>query len=624
MDLTNLKLVIWDLDDSFWDGTLSEGPVRLVEENVRLIKLLAGRGIVSSICSKNDELAVRKVLDDAGISDYFIFPSIDWTPKGQRIVELIRIIGLRPVNCLFIDDNPVNRQEAKYYLPDLNVTGPEVIDSINLAVPSIGKSDPELSRLRQYHILEKKHLAKEAASDNEAFLFDSDTRVEIHKDCIENIDRITELVNRTNQLNFTKVRSTKEELISLCKDPEVDSGYVTVADRYGDYGLVGFFAVRNNHCEHFLFSCRTIGQGVEQYVYSALNYPELDVVGEVVNQVTKGPAPRWINQQASTVAASGQKRKSLGKVIMKGGCDLKIMSQYLSTEDVIEEFTYIGSKRKNNIEHINHSLNYLSFPFMQESERKSFLSDYVFNDEDMFDTAMFRDDVSILFISTMSEPNLGVYRRNSDGFRFAWGEYKFPLTDRDNWEGYVDKSLYTSHNDFDYKWLEWFSDNHTFCGRLSVDEIISNFKKLLSLTSPGMRICFILGSETPYLKNDKPNYEGRHLDYAELNARMRDLARENNRISLIDVNEYIRGQEDFNDNINHFKRRVYYNMASRANELIAELTGSKLHQKSRFYLFYKSLIDEIGFTGFYQTRFWHFIRKPYIFLKNKVLGIILD
>ena len=105
---------------------------------------------------------------------------------------------------------------------------------------------------------------------------------------------------------------------------------------------------------------------------------------------------------------------------------------------------------------------------------------------------------------------------------------------------------------------------------------------------------------------------------------MRDLARENNRISLIDVNEYIRGQEDFNDNINHFKRRVYYNMASRANELIAELTGSKLHQKSRFYLFYKSLIDEIGFTGFYQTRFWHFIRKPYIFLKNKVLGIILD
>ena len=48
MDLTNLKLVIWDLDDSFWDGTLSEGPVRLIEENVRLIKTLAERGIVSS------------------------------------------------------------------------------------------------------------------------------------------------------------------------------------------------------------------------------------------------------------------------------------------------------------------------------------------------------------------------------------------------------------------------------------------------------------------------------------------------------------------------------------------------------------------------------------------------
>jgi hypothetical protein len=57
-------------------------------------------------------------------------------------------------------------------------------------------------------------------------------------------------------------------------------------------------------------------------------------------------------------------------------------------------------------------------------------------------------------------------------------------------------------------------------------------------------------------------------------------------------------------------------MASRANVLITEITGSKLQQKSRFYLFYKSLIDEIGFTGFYQTRFWAIIRKPYAALKR--------
>ena len=55
-----IKLVIWDLDETFWQGTFSEGNVEIPDQNRRLIALLTDIGIVNSICSKNDE---KQVLD---------------------------------------------------------------------------------------------------------------------------------------------------------------------------------------------------------------------------------------------------------------------------------------------------------------------------------------------------------------------------------------------------------------------------------------------------------------------------------------------------------------------------------------------------------------------------------
>ena len=50
-----IKVVIWDLDDTLWKGTLAEGDdVQLLENRVAIIKELNKRGIVNAICSKND------------------------------------------------------------------------------------------------------------------------------------------------------------------------------------------------------------------------------------------------------------------------------------------------------------------------------------------------------------------------------------------------------------------------------------------------------------------------------------------------------------------------------------------------------------------------------------------
>ena len=73
-----------------------------------------------------------------------------------------------------------------------------------------------------------------------------------------------------------------EELRELIANKDIKKGYVSVKDKFGDYGIVGFFAVENNKLIHFLFSCRTVGQGVEQYVYAQLGSTALTITGDVV------------------------------------------------------------------------------------------------------------------------------------------------------------------------------------------------------------------------------------------------------------------------------------------------------------------------------------------------------
>ena len=203
-----IKLVIWDLDETFWQGTFSEGHVEIPEQNRRLIALLTDIGIVNSICSKNDEKQVMDYLKDQGLAEYFVFPSINWQPKGARIKQLISDMQLRPANVLFLDDNPSNLGEASHSCPEIMTGPPEILPHLLADAEKAERKDSEHKRLKQYRILEEKHQARSEFSSNEEFLYQSNVRVDFAADCAANIDRIHDLILRSNQLNFTKVRST--------------------------------------------------------------------------------------------------------------------------------------------------------------------------------------------------------------------------------------------------------------------------------------------------------------------------------------------------------------------------------------------------------------------------------
>ena len=240
--MEKIKLIIWDLDDTFWSGTLSEGEITPLSKNIELVKQLSEKGIVNSISSKNDFKQARKKLEELKIWDYFIFPSINWNPKGENVKQIINNCQLRNVNVLFIDDNISNRKEVEYYNNGIQTIHPNEINKIITKDILNLKSDVLLTRLQQYKILEKKKEFQLECSDNYSFLQQSSIKISFIKDLKKEKKRILELIERTNQLNFTKKRISDIELDKLLNDNNIECSIIKVSDRFGDYGICGFYA----------------------------------------------------------------------------------------------------------------------------------------------------------------------------------------------------------------------------------------------------------------------------------------------------------------------------------------------------------------------------------------------
>ena len=583
IDFQNIKLIIWDLDDTFWTGTLSEGEVKEIPSNTFLVKSLTENGIINSICSKNDKDKAEAKLSLFGVLDYFVFNSIDWTPKGSRISSQIKEMGLRAQNVLFIDDNIVNLNEAKYYNESLMVSTPDIISGLTDWVNSKTPNDINHERLNRYKVLEAKSKRKSELGDNLKFLYSSNTRVKIETDCLNHIDRIHEMILRTNQLNYTKNRMSKDDLLQLIQDKDVNSGYVRVRDDFGDYGIVGFFAVKNNKCIHFLFSCRTIGQGVEQWVYAHLGYPEVNVVGEVVSKLSHEPSPGWINQEdhhdnEQIRSKDNTEIKTNGKILFKGPCDLSSLTAYLHHEDsIIEEFNYVNDEGRT-IEHHNHSQNFVKLPFLSEKDRNILKNECLFMDDGVFNTHLYDNNISLIFLSSLQESALGVYRRKGTNIKVAFSIWDMPLDDSKNWNTFLSNDFLGKG--YSKEWLKSFASKYEFVGPLSPEETLDNYKEMFSKISPKATLCIMLGSEMPYLANKKHSRENRHLAHRRLNDLLREWAKEEQRVILLDFNKYIVDQDSFIDDINHYSRKIYYQAALDVCDIIRERSVQEIRPLS--------------------------------------------
>lgn len=591
-----IKLIIWDMDETFWSGTLSEESVCLSDENKDLIVNLTDIGIVNSICSKNYENQVVDELNKYNLTDYFVFKSVNWEPKGSRVKQLIENMQLRAANVLFIDDNPSNLEEVKYFCPEIMLAGPEIISDLIKWTNNQEKKDIAHKRLKQYKVLEEKNVQKKNFASNEDFLFSSNIKLEIKYDCINVAKRIQELVMRSNQLNFTKKRDSLDELVSLLNDDSYNNGYVTVKDNFGDYGLVGFFSVKDNECVHFLFSCRTLGMGIEQYVYNFLGRPKLKIEGEVISDLSSEKLPDWINQNAKGQNIDGFEIENAQKhtVLIKGPCDLYQIFPFIGKSDCIDtEFTYV-LKNGATVESTGHTTHVVEANRLSDSQKQTIVDELPFMDIGAYCDNIYKYPYKVVVLSLLQDCNFGVYQRKQTGERFAFIEYTSNMTDPKNYDKLINKKCNVGGFDFTESFLKEFSEKYEFLGRNTPETILENVKYIREHMQSDCVLVLMLGTETFYDMGDNPAYKDRHIVHKQMNDLIREWVKTQSSVELVDVNKYITGPESYYDHINHFVKPVYYNMAKDIVEIINKYTDSNVSETSKAKIAYMKLHDYVG------------------------------
>jgi len=554
-----VKLVVWDLDDTFWHGTLSEGPVAIDPAAAALVRTLNRRGIVNAICSKNDLDAVRAELEGAGLWDEFVFASVDWTPKGARVAGIIEDAQLRPENVLFLDDLPANLGEAEFASPGLQTAGPELVATLDGLPQMAGKDDAGLSRLEQYRVLERK-LADRRTTDgsNEAFLRSCDIRVAVRDDPAAEADRLHELALRTNQLNFTKRRPTREEFGAMLADPAVSSGYVEVADRYGRYGICGFYAVdrASGTLVDYLFSCRILNMGIEQWLYQRLGRPELTVVGEVASSLDDPAVVDWITPDDNVGGTEGSpaaRPERPGRILIVGGCDLSTTADFLGG-DIATEFAHPGPT--GAFVHAGHTETLRQSADGLSAAQEALVDSLPVVDRDTYRSAAVIDpDYDVLVLSVLTDYTQGLYRHRATGLVIPWHQHTIDITDPARRDRLVHRHARES---LDADWFAWFAGEFEPLGGITPERFQENIAWLAGTVPDGAELILVNGAEFPL---DNPREPDRHLRHRAMNAALDAVVADLPNAQVCDVRRFITGADDVTDHLRHYQRAHYLTMA---------------------------------------------------------------
>lgn len=270
------KCVVFDLDNTLWSGVLLEGNVRLKPEVPELLRALDSRGILMSVASKNAHEHAHQMLVELGLEEYFLFPRINWGRKSSSLAEIAKDLDIGLDTFVFVDDNAFERDEVGSALPQV-----EVLDETNLnkllSHPRLhGSSSAEAKVRRQMYrqAMVRTAAAQEFADDYIGFLRSCQIRLTIRPPGSQDLERVYELAQRTNQLNFSGTKYSTEAVQAILADTGLEKYVLECSDRYGSYGIVGFCIAertgRRVRVADFMLSCRVQGKFIEQALFDCL------------------------------------------------------------------------------------------------------------------------------------------------------------------------------------------------------------------------------------------------------------------------------------------------------------------------------------------------------------------
>lgn len=269
MSSGTVKCLVWDLDNTVWQGVLLEdGEVRLSDEIRRVIVGLDERGILQSVASRNDHDQAWEWLGKLGVAEYMILPQIGWGQKSDAIAAIADRLNFAWHTIAFIDDQATERAEVAYKLPEVQCYSAELAVSL-LDLPEFSPATiTEDSRRRR--AMYQAGFAREAAQvefagPDEDFLRTLGLEMRIQRADEEDLTRVEELTLRTSQMNATGVHYPDAVLRTLLADPRHEVLVVAMTDRFGPHGAVGIVLLEKYravwHLKLLATSCRVVAFG---------------------------------------------------------------------------------------------------------------------------------------------------------------------------------------------------------------------------------------------------------------------------------------------------------------------------------------------------------------------------
>lgn len=276
------KVVALDCDQTLWDGVCAEegakqvqiGPQR--QQLQRQMRELRDAGILLCLCSKNRPEDVWAVFEQHSQMilrrEDIVAERINWTGKADNLRSLAAELNLGLDSFIFIDDNPIECAEVRAACPEvltlqLPNTGLDTFLDHTWAfdIPTINEEDRQ--RARRYAEERQRQQARQGVLTLDEFLNNLQLVVSIEPIAESDLERVAQMTQRTNQLNFTTIRRSTAEVSQWCRETGCFADVVRVSDKFGDYGLVGLSLYRVQEqqllLDSFLLSCRALGRRVE-------------------------------------------------------------------------------------------------------------------------------------------------------------------------------------------------------------------------------------------------------------------------------------------------------------------------------------------------------------------------
>jgi FkbH-like protein len=269
--LSHVKVLLVDFDNTLWSGVMAEGHVTHNTDAQLLLKQLRESGILLVALSKNDPARIR--WDEMALApEDFALLKISWQPKPQSVAEAAHQLDLDPASFVLIDDNPVERELVHSQFPTVAaMDGASACTwerlRMMLSFNNTRRTAEAEHRTMMYREAAERRGAIAGAVDYPSMMRSLGLESQWRQATKADLDRVHELLSRTNQFNTTTMRLTLPELATMFDAPDVTIHLATLSDKFGKLGVVGVVITR---CakgllfyDSVVMSCRAMGFGLE-------------------------------------------------------------------------------------------------------------------------------------------------------------------------------------------------------------------------------------------------------------------------------------------------------------------------------------------------------------------------